>query len=210
MLGLAVICKLRKGSVSDHDIRWETSKYKQLHCKAKFLLEHLALYLNWPFFLSNIWPVFLWHLFLSIGFAWKKNRQHNEFRKLLYRCIYCYTRGVHENHRHLYPCDEEIIQRHKDELLKDAIVEGKNEMLCTRCFWVVPNQSSPRYQLRLQNGTLHQWGNSRKVSKHLDVHRAVPSCCQKYYFGKLEISSFFSLRQFLLERFCSRKVSSIV
>ena len=28
--------------------------------------------------------------------------------------IYCYTRGIHENHRHLYPCEEPIVARSED------------------------------------------------------------------------------------------------
>ena len=35
--------------------------------------------------------------------------------------VTCYTKGVHESHRHLYPCHEPIVSRSPEDFRKDAI-----------------------------------------------------------------------------------------
>ena len=52
--------------------------------------------------------------------------------------VHCNTRGVHENHRHVNPCEEEIIERTHDDFLIDAIsaqVKSENvNGIKGRCF----------------------------------------------------------------------------
>ena len=36
-------------------------------------------------------------------------------------CIYCYMRGIHENHRHLYPCTEPFVCRSPSDFRANAI-----------------------------------------------------------------------------------------
>ena len=55
-----------------------------------------------------------------------------------YGCIQCYMRGIHQNHRRLYPCEEPFILRTPENFRKDALTAEREKHIVKgikgRCF----------------------------------------------------------------------------
>ena len=49
-------------------------------------------------------------------------------------CLNCYTKDVHENHRHQNPCHELIVCRSPEDVCKDATL-AENEKNCQWSIW---------------------------------------------------------------------------